>query len=120
MSIFRNAGNNRKYTDTYRLFKKIKNSKYEEYENEPSAEFKACDLIDYYEDETQDGNISIRTLKHLTIETPSLVSFHPGDHLLNLKDNSLWRIIKVTIADDNKGKDKSLRPKKKTILELGG
>lgn len=120
MSIFRNAGDNRKYTDTYQLFRRLNNSKYEEHEKEPSVEFRACDFIDYFEDEVQDGSISLKTLKHLTIETPSMVDFHPGDLLKNKKDQTLWRITKVTIADDNKGKDKSLRPKKKTILELGG
>lgn len=120
MSLFKYAGSNRKYTDFYYLFKRVENSRMEEYETEPSKEFRACDLVDYYEEEVQDGNTSLRTIKHLTIETPIPINCNPGDVIVNLKDNSRWRIAKVTINDDNKGKDKSLRPKQKTILELRG
>jgi hypothetical protein len=120
MSLFKNAGSNRKYTDFYYLFRKIVNDSYEEHEKEPSAEFRACDVVNYYEEEIQDGNTSLRTIQHLTIETPSTIIFNTGDKIQNKKDNTNWRIKKITINDDNNGKDKSLRPKQKTILELEG
>lgn len=120
MSVFRNAGNNKKYTDKYQLFRRLDNSEYEEHEQEPSAEFRACDVVNYYEEEVQDGNGSLRIIKHLAIETNALVNFHPGDNLSSLKDGSKWRISKATINDDNRDKEKSLLPKKTTTLELVG
>lgn len=122
MSVFKEVGNNRKYTDVYKLIKRIQtNQETEELKTDPEPfTFKACDFIDYYEDLNQDNIISQRTNKHLTIETPSRYEFHPNDVIISVKDSTRWAIKKVTIKDDNQCKDKSLRPKKVTILELIG
>ncbi len=122
MSVFKEVGNNRKYTDSYILFKKnTENQEKEERDVNPSEyAFKACDYIDYYEEQAQDGYVSMRVIKHLTIITPTRLNFQIGDMIESLKDKAQWRINKITIKDDNKGKDKSLRPKKLTILELVG
>lgn len=119
MSVFKEVGNNREYRDEYYLYSRLENQSYQKYDSEPTAKFKACDAIDYYEDRQTDS-VSLRTVKHLTIKTPTRLNFHPGDKLEGIKDNSTWVISKVTIADDNKCKDKSLRPKKITFLELVG
>lgn len=120
MSTFRDAGNNRKYTDRYQLFKKIDNQAYEQWNTTPVGVFIACDVVDYYEDEQDLNGINITRRKHLTIETPSRFDFNAGDLIKSLKEDTEWKVKKVTIKDDNNGKDKSLRPKKVTILELWG
>ena len=120
MSLFRDAGNNRKYTDKYDLFRRIDNQSYEQWETAPAGTFIACDAIDYYEDEQDLNGINLTRRSHLTIETPARLDFHPGDLLVSLKDDVKWVIRRVTIKDDNRCKDKSLRPKKVSILELWG
>ena len=120
MSVFRDSGDNRKYTDTYELYKRTDNQSYELRNITPTGEFKACDLIDYYEDEQELNGVNLSRRKHLTIQTPSRLDFNCGDVIKSLKDDSDWVIRKVTIKDDNRGKDKSFRPKKVTILELWG
>lgn len=121
MSVFKGAGENRKYTDYYDLYKKNTNEQSYELRNiEPEGTFRACDLIDYYEDEQELDGINMTKRRHLTIETPARITFHPGDLLISKKDNLEWAIRKVTIKDDNRAKDKSLRPIKVTVLELWG
>lgn len=120
MSLFRDAGNNRKYTDKYKLYKRIDNQAYEQWDTTPAGIFIACDAIDYYEDEQDLNGINITRRKHLTIETPSRLDFNCGDLIIGLKDDARWVIRKVIIKDDNRSKDKSLRPKKVSILELWG
>lgn len=121
MSLFKNAGKNRKYTDFYELYKRRNDTTaYELSELEPEGTFRACDLIDYYETEEQLNGVSMSVRRYLTIETPAQLTFNPGDTLKALKDNQIWIIRKVTVKDDNKGKDKSMRPMKVTVLELYG
>ena len=121
MSLFKDAGKNRKYTDFYELYKKKKsNTAFELTEIEPEGTFRGCDVVDYYETEDQLNGVSSGVMRHLTIETPARLSFSPGDRLKALKDGNTWIISKVTVKDDNRAKDKSMRPSKKTILELWG
>lgn len=118
MSLFRDAGDNKKYTDRYKLFKRTDEQSYELRELTPAGEFRACDVVDFYEDEQDLNGVSLTRRKHLTIQTPSRLDFNCGDLIKSIKDDVDWVIRKVTIKDDNRSKDKSLRPKKVTILEL--
>ena len=121
MSIFRNAGNNRKYTDWYELYKRRSDTKaYELSEIAPEATFRACDVVDYYEVEEQLNGVSMCIMCYLTIETPAQLVFNPGDELHSLKDDKKWIVRKATTKDDNKGKDKSMRPLKVSVIELAG
>lgn len=121
MSLFKDAGKNRKYTDFYELYKKKKsNTAFELIDTNPECQFRACDLVDYYESEEQLNGVSNGVRRHLTIETPARCEFHPGDRLIALKDQTKWIVGKVTIKDDNRAKDKSMRPIKVTVLELWG
>ena len=121
MTVFRNAGKNRKYTDFYELYKRSNDNKaYELNDVEPIATFRACDLVDYYETEEQLNGVSMSIRRYLTIETPALLTFNPGDELKSLKDGVRWIIRKATTKDDNRCKDKSMRPQKVTVLELYG
>ena len=121
MTVFRSAGKNRKYTDFYILYKRNNNNQAYELKNiKPEATFRACDVVDYYEIEEQLNGVSMSVRRYLTIETPAQLIFNPGDELKSLKDEKIWIIRKATPKDDNKCKDKSMRPQKVTILELYG
>ena len=121
MSLFKNAGKNRKYTDFYELYKRdANNTAYELSELEPEGTFRACDVVDYYETEEQLNGVSMSVRRYLTIETPAQLTFNPGDTLKSLKDDQIWIIRKATTKDDNRGKDLSMRPQKVTVLELYG
>ena len=121
MSLFKSAGNNRKYTDFYELYKRNEdNTSYELNEIEPEGTFRACDVVDYYETEEQLNGVSMCIRRYLTIETPAQLTFNPGDVIKSLKDDVLWTIRKATTKDDNRAKDTSMRPLKVTILELWG
>lgn len=119
MSFFRDAGKNRDYPDWYELYKKNNSvTSYELNNIEPEGKFRAKDVVDYYEVEEQTNGVSSQIRKYLTIETPAMFTFKPGDMLKNLKDEQVWIIRKATTKDSNKAKDKSMRPNKVTVLEL--
>ena len=121
MSVFRDAGDNKQYTDEYKLFKKDTEVRDKlMHEAEPDGKFKACDEVDYYEqEEIINGTTSI-IKRYLTIKTPARKDIHPLDKLYSVKDGQVWNVGKATIADDNNCKQKSLRPKKVTYIELWG
>ena len=119
MSLFKEAAANRKYTDFYELYKQDKsNNTFVEHSVEPYATFRGCDVVDYHEVIEETNGTSSITHRYLTIETSAQLEFSPNDRLIALKDQKKWNISKVTISDDNRCKDKSMRPTKKTILEL--
>lgn len=121
MSLFKDAGKNRRYTDFYELYKKKRsNTAFELTEIEPEGTFRGCDVVDYYETEEQLNGVSSGVRRYLTIETPARLDFSPGDRLKSLKDDVIWIIRKATVKDDNRAKDKSMRPIKVTVLELWG
>lgn len=121
MSLFKAAGNNRKYTDFYELYKRRNDTTaYELSEITPEATFRACDVVDYYEVEEQTNGVSMEVRRYLTIETSAQLTFNPGDELKALKDDLVWIIRKATTKDDNRAKDKSMRPIKVTVIELYG
>lgn len=121
MSLFKDAGKNRRYTDFYELYKKKRsNTAFELTEIEPEGTFRGCDVVDYYENEEQLNGVYTGVRRYLTIETPARLKFSPGDRLKSLKDDVIWIIRKATIKDDNRAKDKSMRPIKVTVLELWG
>ena len=120
MSVFKGAGVNRKYTDFYDLYRKTSEQSYELRNIEPEGTFRGCDVVDYFEDDLELDGINMTKRRHLTIETPARIDFHPGDMLFSNKESLEWVIRRVTVKDDNRAKDTSMRPMKVTILELWG
>lgn len=112
---------NKDMTDPYILFETSNDCKeYLVYKNINGPRFYARDYVNFQTMNEVHGGIVNHNMDTLTIETNAMLTFKEDYLLLSLKDNRIWRITKVIIADNDRMKRKSLRPRKKTIISLIG
>lgn len=84
----------------------------------PIASIFGSDYVDFHTTENQRNGVSVRNIDNLTIKTNASINFNRGDYLVAKKDGKVWRINDITVIDDNKMKEYSIRPSKWTILSL--
>lgn len=113
------SSDNRTEVDRYFHFKRKEDiNAFIVHETTPGPRFKAKDYIDYSSGNIEHNSISHLNTHKLSIETGAMLEFQNDDFIYDIKYRLIWRIESISIADDGQMKELSLRPRKKTILNL--
>lgn len=106
--------------DRYVLFKRKEDiTAYRVHEYVPSCNrFCAEDYIDYSTGTIENCSVSHLDTHKLSIKTNAFLDFKNDDYVYDIKNELIWRIESIVIADDGNMKEYSLRPRKNTIINL--